>query len=213
METRRRMTRNLIVLLVGLALIGLLVLVAFLSVPRVRSETPHAYRPLPATLFSRWPAVPVDGEPVRTSGMTPAQSAVPVRSGPRFSILPSGRQTAPSATKRPLVLHPPKPTATPVVGGLIPPYVGAKGLAGVATWYAYRRGQAAAAASLRNLLGPNWRGDVVRVCRGARCLDVTLTDYESSLIPGRLIDLDVNDWAALCGDPSRGICEVVVTHG
>jgi hypothetical protein len=43
------MTRTLIVLAVALALVGLLVLVAFLSVPRVRSLEVRSWQPVPQT--------------------------------------------------------------------------------------------------------------------------------------------------------------------
>jgi hypothetical protein len=98
------------------------------------------------------------------------------------------------------------------VGGLIPPFVAEKGVAGVATFYAYHQGQAAAAARLRDLLGPSWRGMVVRVDGPLGHLYVRLTDWESSLIPGRLIDLSSEDFLTLCGPLSRGICSVVVTR-
>jgi hypothetical protein len=188
-------TRSIAILLVGLLLISLLVLVAEVATwPKpVRSASPLAWRPVPATLLSPWPDVPVDAG-------RPLESQAPLTQGLRTdgpSILPSAQPT----------------------GGLIPPFVAEKGIAGIGTYYAYHRGQAAAAASLRAFLGPDWRGMTVDVCvtqsdgSYKRCLRVQLTDYESSLIPGRLIDLDVNDWAALCGDPGKGICEVVVTHG
>jgi hypothetical protein len=201
------MTRNLIVLLVAVALIGLLILVSFLSVPRVRSTTPHAYRPLPAVLFSRWPAVPVD------AGSRPL---VPARAGSTVvppSILPSGRQTAPSATKPPLALHPPKPTATPVVGGLVPPYVGAKGLAGVATWWdSFGHGMyAAAGPKLRALLGPGYVGEWVTACSGGRCVRVKLITSCACQPDTRLIDLSADAFSQLA-PLSVGVIPIEVDH-
>ena len=78
--------------------------------------------------------------------------------------------------------------------------------------YQYHAGQAAAAARLRGFLGRDWRGSIVRVCHDGLCLRIRLTDYESSLIPGRLIDLDSSDWRRLCGPLSRGVCEVEVSR-
>jgi hypothetical protein len=141
-------------------------------------------------------AVPVDaGQSATSTGVKQAAS----------SILPSGRER-PRATEAP-------PAAPTVAGGLIPPYVAEKGVAGIATFYAYHQGQAAAAARLRDALGPNWRGMVVRVDGPLGSLNVRITDYESSKIPGRLIDLSSADFLTLCGPLSRGICSVVVTHG
>jgi hypothetical protein len=183
-------TRTLAILVVGLALVLLLVLLATLSAPRVRSSAPSAWRPVPATLFSRWPEVPVVPVDAGTTGrMSPREPDAVADS----SILPSVR---------------PHPT-----GALIPPYVAEKGVAGVATFYAYHQGQAAAAARLRDALGPDWRGLVVRVDGPLGHLYVVLTDFESSLIPGRLLDLDARDFAAICGPLSTGVCDVTVTHG
>jgi hypothetical protein len=95
---------------------------------------------------------------------------------------------------------------------LIPPFLGFRGLAGISTWYEYHSGQAAAARTLREAIGPNWRGATVRVCHGARCLSLVLTDYESSQLPGRLIDLDAADFQRLCGPLSLGVCAVEVAR-
>lgn len=87
------------------------------------------------------------------------------------------------------------------------------GVKGTATWYRYHTGQAAAAARLRDALGPHWRGMVVQVCGPVGCRLVRLTDYESSRIPGRLIDLDTSDFVQTCGALSIGVCQVTVTSG
>jgi hypothetical protein len=78
---------------------------------------------------------------------------------------------------------------------------------GISSWYRYVPGGAAAGPRLRSALGPGWRGSVVRVCSGA-CVVVTLSDFMRA---DRLIDLDVRSWAAICGDPSGGLCRVEVT--
>jgi len=140
-----------------------------------------------------------------------------------------GFEPVAGATYSPVPLYLPSPIATPVVapsqtpksgprrtpaptGSIGTAYVGVKGVAGIGTWYRYHRGQAAAAARLRDALGPNWRGMSVQVCHLHSCIEVVLTDYESSQIPGRLIDLDSRDFAAICGPLSKGVCAVVVTH-
>lgn len=84
---------------------------------------------------------------------------------------------------------------------------------GVATWYDWRPGQAAAGPGLRRMLGPNWRGQGVRVCAGSRCVRVILTDWcACATRSGRptLIDLDRRSFARLAS-PSRGVIEVTVT--
>jgi hypothetical protein len=137
-----------------------------------------------------------------------------VDAGSKEPAMPTASPSGLAPRTSPSILPSVRPHPT---GGLIPPYVAEKGVAGIGTFYAYHRGQAAAAARLRAFLGPNWRGMVVEVCNSSKtfraCLDVRLTDYESSLLPGRLIDLDRNDWVTLCGDPARGVCLVTVTHG
>lgn len=83
---------------------------------------------------------------------------------------------------------------------------------GVASWYRYVPGGAAAGPALRRALGPKWRGQWVRVCTEARCVRVHLTDWCqcSKGKPGeKVIDLDVRSFAALAL-PSRGIVRVVV---
>lgn len=88
-------------------------------------------------------------------------------------------------------------------------------MAGVATWYAYVQGQAAAGPALRALLGPSWRGTVVTVTAGGGpAVQVRLTDWCACADrPGgpTVIDLDRRDFAALA-PPSRGVVQVVV-HG
>lgn len=83
-------------------------------------------------------------------------------------------------------------------------------LAGQATWYRYHPGQAAAARLLREHYGSSWRGAVVTVTGPAGQAVVRLTDYESSTIPGRLIDLDSHDFQRVCGQLSIGTCVVSV---
>lgn len=83
---------------------------------------------------------------------------------------------------------------------------------GVATWYDWRPGGAAAGPALRRALGPNWRGQRVRVCAGGRCVTVTLNDWCACGDRGgrpTVIDLDRRSFAALA-PPSRGVINVEV---
>ena len=121
-----------------------------------------------------------------------------------------GHTTSQTPKSGPSATPSPRPTRAPRT------YFGPS-VAGIATYYQWHRGQAAAAKALRAFLGVSWRGMAVRVCASdqqvRKCLSVVLTDYESSTIPGRLIDLDASDFAAICGPLSKGVCDVVVTHG
>jgi hypothetical protein len=194
-------TRTLAFALVAVALVLLLILLASLSAPRVRSSAPHAWRPAPTALFTRWPSAIIGSE----YSVVPSDTDVPVDAG--LGAYPPKRPTVQS--RLPSILPSVRPHPT---GGLIPPYVAEKGVAGIATWYVYHRGQAAAAARLRDVLGPSWRSMVVRVDGPLGHLYVRLTDWESSGIPGRLIDLDSRDFAAICGPLSTGVCDVTVTR-
>jgi hypothetical protein len=62
-------------------------------------------------------------------------------------------------------------------------------LAGTATWYRWRIGQAAAGPRLRAALGSHWRGRIVTVSRGTRHVRVRLTDW-CRCSWSRVIDLD-----------------------
>jgi len=95
------------------------------------------------------------------------------------------------------------------IGGWSPPPASLGGVRGVASWYRYIPGHAAAGPVLRRALGPAWRGKTVRVCRGDRCLRVRLTDT-CACYGTRLVDLHVWDFARL-GSPSLGIVKVSVT--
>jgi hypothetical protein len=82
-------------------------------------------------------------------------------------------------------------------------------MSGIASWYRYVAGGAAAGPALRRFLGPKWRGSQVRVCALQRCVVVTLSDWCGC--PGRLIDLSRTDFARLAS-PSRGLLKIVVTN-
>ena len=83
-------------------------------------------------------------------------------------------------------------------------------MTGLASWYAYIPGGAAAGPALRTALGPGWRGQSVAVCRtdgGAMaCVRVTLSDFMRA---DRLIDLDSRSFAALM-PLSRGLVTVEI---
>lgn len=82
---------------------------------------------------------------------------------------------------------------------------------GIASWYRYVPGGAAAGPALRRFLGPDWRGQVVTVC-ATRCIRVTLSDFCRCDTAGeKLIDLDSDAYAMLA--PLRtGIVRVTVTY-
>lgn len=84
---------------------------------------------------------------------------------------------------------------------------------GVATWYDWRPGEAAAGPLLRRAFGSSgWRGKVVTVRYGSRAVRVRLTDYcacgSRNGVP-TVIDLDRRSFAALAA-PSRGVIRVEV---
>ena len=81
---------------------------------------------------------------------------------------------------------------------------------GVAVWYDYVPGHAAAGPLLRRALGPTWRGTVVRVCHGDRCTRAVLSDWCACSGGRRLVDLDVRTFARLA-DPSVGVIRVTVS--
>lgn len=94
------------------------------------------------------------------------------------------------------------------------PSVQAAPVTGTASWYHHIAGQAAAGPALRRMLGPTWRGRVVRVCGNGRCVKVKLTDWcqcYKDTARERIVDLDVRSFAVLF-PPSRGVGRVTVTR-
>lgn len=81
-------------------------------------------------------------------------------------------------------------------------------LRGVATWYAYVPGGAAAGPALRAALGPLWRGRTVSVCAGSACVVVKLSDW-CQCYGTRVVDLDAASFAQLA-PLSRGVLTVTV---
>ena len=99
-----------------------------------------------------------------------------------------------------LLPRPSRPPARPRSGLTLTPGFLASG---VATWYAYRAGQAAAGPALRKALGRHWRGKRVIVRWAGHETIVTLTDF-CRCPNGRTIDLDVRSFARLSA-VSRGV--------
>ena len=81
---------------------------------------------------------------------------------------------------------------------------------GLATWYRYHPGQAAAGRALRQALGPHWRGKWVSVTANGHTIRVRLTDSMGRT--SRLIDLDPHDFAHLA-PLSQGVLRVTVSWG
>lgn len=87
---------------------------------------------------------------------------------------------------------------------------------GGATWYTRAPGGAAAGPGLRRALGARWRGRVVYVFTGSRCVlwvnctRVRLDDW-CACGGGRLIDLSRADFAILA-PPSVGVLRVRVGY-
>ena len=112
-----------------------------------------------------------------------------------------------------------EPTAT-VEDGALPsptrrptPRPGARFM-GLATWYRWRPGEAAAGPLLRRAI-PDWRGAKVKVCSSGRCVVVRLTDWcacGSRNGTPTVIDLDLESFRSLAV-PSRGVIQVEVVGG
>jgi rare lipoprotein A (peptidoglycan hydrolase) len=103
----------------------------------------------------------------------------------------------------------PSPKATPVPVASSKAIPVATSVSGIASWYAWHVGEAAAGPALRRFLGAHWRGTVVRVC-AAECVRVRLTDWCGCPF-GRIIDLDTRSFAVLA-PISRGLVEVRVVE-
>ena len=92
---------------------------------------------------------------------------------------------------------------------------GSAGIRGLATWYDAAPGEAAAGPTLRDALGPRWRGRVVKVTTDQGSVLVRLTDWcacgDRGSVP-TLIDLPRSDFAQL-GRLGRGVLPVEVSWG
>ena len=88
-------------------------------------------------------------------------------------------------------------------------------LAGVASWYAYVPGGAAAGPALRAWLGPDWRGQRVTVTGPVGSLELLLSDWcQCSTNPAsvKIIDLAAVDFPRICGPLALGVCAVTITR-
>src|ERR1700686_3621122 len=122
---------------------------------------------------------------------------------PRTPVIPTASlgssESAPASLAGPERTVPPVASASKVqptmtTPGATGPIATAAGLiSGVASWYAWHPGEAAAGPALRRFLGSSWRGTVVRVCAKV-CIRVRLTDFMRA---DRLIDLDSRSFAQL----------------
>lgn len=122
-------------------------------------------------------------------------------SGPTHPRRPLPRHPLPSSVGRAdAALTPTERTRTADPSG--------SSLPGIATWYRWRPGEAAAGPALRAFLGPSWRGSVVTVRAGSRAVRVRLTDW-CECGAGRIVDLDVRTFSRFV-QPSRGILRVEV---
>jgi hypothetical protein len=137
---------------------------------------------------------PLDGS--RTGAGVEDRS--PAVGAPPSAYVPAGR----TSTGERLLGREPLPTPAPT-------------LSGVASWYAYVPGGAAAGPALRAWLGPDWRGQRVTVCNGAGvCVRVLLSDHcqcRTDPDSPKVIDLDRAAFAALA-DPSLGTVAVSITR-
>lgn len=125
--------------------------------------------------------------------------------------LPTGRV----AVNEPPSMAAPHPTSmtVPVAYGRNPDLTPEpQRVTGIASWYRYVPGGAAAGPALRRWLGPSWRGMTVLVCRDQPyvCVSVVLSDFCRCNTAGiKLIDLDLASFAALRA-PTFGTVDVVV---
>ena len=115
---------------------------------------------------------------------------------------------APLSTARP---DTPRPAAAPIRPVSLRVTASGTGhsISGIATWYRWRIGQAAAGPRLRAYIGPRWRGTLVVVSTATRSIRVRLSDF-CGCPRGRVIDLDYRSFARLA-PLSRGIVSVKVT--
>ncbi len=100
------------------------------------------------------------------------------------------------------------PVTQPVA---IPPVATSKpghSISGIASWYRWHPGEAAAGPVLRAFLGSHWRGMTVRICSQGHCVTAKLTDWMKA---DRLIDLDSRSFAALAR-LSKGILRVTIAR-
>lgn len=182
-------------------------LLALLLTQPVTSRPASTPRPAATILATLRPVASL-----RTGAPITSPSAENTHACPRGPGCP--REHSPSATigtrsaspeaqpsAKPTAAPTPKPTKRP--RATVRP---SEALSGTATWYSYRRGQAAAGPRLRAALGAGWRGETVLV----NGVPVVLSDYMGTRNRAKVIDLDDGLFRAICGDLSLGVCEVEV---
>lgn len=181
--------------------------VLLLLVTHATATSPSRWQPLGQRAFQSVPAVPGSAGSIPTVAPSPAGWAAQMTSGwepsdgwgrvPVSPVVVSPQPSTPPSSPSPTIRAP------------------RTYLSGVATFYQFAPGGAAAAVALRKAIGPMWRHTRVRVCSGQRCVVVVLSDYESSLIPGRVIDLNEQSFAELAGPGwyQRGVLAVTVSWG
>ena len=122
------------------------------------------------------------------------------------TLRPSSSATIGTRSASPEAQPSAKPTAAPTPKPTRKPRATSHRLSGTATWYDYRRGQAAAGPRLREALGKGWRGRTVLV----NGTPVLLSDYMGTRNRAKVIDLDDGLFRRVCGPLSMGVCQVEV---
>lgn len=184
------------------ALVALAMLLASILSAPIEGQQPST--PRPVSTF----------EPVPAPSVVPAPSAVPTASLARWGAMPPPA-AAPAPPSAPAPRQKPtRAAAGPSQHGSAArsagsPSGGGPSLTGVASYYAYVPGGAAAGPALRAALGRYWRGRSVSVCtRSGTCVSVRLSD-SCQCYGTRLIDLDTRSFARLA--PTwRGVLDVIV---
>ena len=210
------------------ALVAALFLAAQLAAPAAPRPARAAPAPSPAVHLGRAGAPSVVRRHPAVPAVAAGRSQLPGPSATGLSMPgPSPTGTRPAGSAKPATAKPSQARPGASVGALVSKTsvagstpapvakpstrIGAPaGLRGIATWYAWRPGQAAAGPALRAALGPRWRGRLVRVCSASACVSVRLTDFMASRVPGRLVDLDSRSFASLA-PLSRGVLKVEVS--
>ena len=190
------MTRTAAFLAVMLALLA--------ACTTASAHTPLAYTPLTSG-FQRLGVPGWSGRPP-VQGAATAGALSPSLSTPSQSTsqpVPG----APGATNSPKPLYRPRPTATPVVGG-IGDTAGA--LKGQSTWYNDGPGLYGAAGPKLRALIPGYLHRYVTVCARGVCVRVRLITSCACQPDTRLIDLSLDAFSRLAA-PSVGILEVTVS--
>lgn len=136
------------------------------------------------------------------SASRPAVQSIPA---PGSTLGAVGEPDAGRRTEAPTPFHGASPSPTVAPRPTLDRSTSAS-VSGLASWYEWHPGQAAAGPALR--VG-HWRGRVVKVCRNGLCWHFVLSDW-CQCYGNRLIDLNRDDFAAMA-PLSRGLIEVTVS--